>query len=62
MDHAMKQPPAWIAASLEFVERIGPSVYIRALRLSEQQWAEYEEFLQHTPRTLWSHPVERRSA
>jgi hypothetical protein len=53
--------PSWAATSNVFVCRIKPNVRIRALRLDAKQWAEYEEFLQTTPRTLWGYPVKKRS-
>jgi hypothetical protein len=53
--------PAWNTACLEFVLRIKPNVHIRALRLDEQQWAEYSELIGGTPRTLWGYPVKKRS-
>jgi hypothetical protein len=53
--------PPWVATSHEFVCRIRPGVRIRALRLDAKQWAEYVEFLQTTPRTLWGYPVKKRS-
>jgi hypothetical protein len=52
--------PAWMNASREFVSRIQSNVRIRALRLTEQQWAEYEAFLQYPPQGLWTYPVEKR--
>jgi hypothetical protein len=55
------RPPAWATASIEFIERIKPNVRIRALRLTEQQWTEYEAYIQQTPRTLWGYPVEKRA-
>jgi hypothetical protein len=51
----------WAATSHEFVCRIKQNVRIRTLWLDAKQWAQYEEFLQTTPRTLWGYPVKKRS-
>jgi hypothetical protein len=52
--------PAWIGDGIVFIHSIKSNVRIRTLRLTEQQWTEYEAYIQQTPRTLWGYPVEKR--